>query len=83
MNFTALYNLLDFPAGVVPITKVNESDIKKLQNYQGHYGDQWDKEIKEVKYVVQCKDNCLNVLPQFFSLWTREIPFLYLYDIVS
>ncbi|XP_066986117.1 fatty acid amide hydrolase 1-like [Macrobrachium rosenbergii] len=30
---TCLYNLLDFPAGVVPVTRENEEDQVKLQHY--------------------------------------------------
>ena len=31
--YTMLYNVLDFPAGIVPVTKENESDQSQLQDY--------------------------------------------------
>ncbi|CAI4227918.1 unnamed protein product [Auanema sp. JU1783] len=33
-NYTALYNLLDFAAGTVPVTTVTEEDERELQNYR-------------------------------------------------
>lgn len=48
MSYTALYNLVNCPAGVVPVTKVTQSDIDKLHDYKGHYGDPWDANIKKV-----------------------------------
>ena len=59
MNYTALYNLLDFPAGVVPVTKVKEEDIEKLKNYRGYYGDPWDKQVKEVSLLLKLVLNLL------------------------
>nr|XP_026691817.1 fatty-acid amide hydrolase 1-like [Ciona intestinalis] len=47
-SHTALYNMLNYPAGVVPVTKVNQKDIEDLENYKGHYQDEWDQHIKEV-----------------------------------
>ena len=49
MSYTGLYNILKYPAGVVPVTKVNKKDQMGLENYVGHYDDRWDKHIKEVK----------------------------------
>lgn len=43
-----LYNVLNFPAGVVPVTTVTEDDEEELQQYQGQYGDPWDKTLKKV-----------------------------------
>ena len=31
--YTMLYNVLDFPVGIVPVTKENESDQSQLQDY--------------------------------------------------
>nr|CDJ82041.1 Amidase domain containing protein [Haemonchus contortus] len=51
VNYTALFNLLDFGAGVVNVTKVNESDEQKLQdNYPTT--DSWYRTAKEA-----CKDS--------------------------
>uniref|UniRef100_H2Z8W1 Amidase domain-containing protein n=1 Tax=Ciona savignyi TaxID=51511 RepID=H2Z8W1_CIOSA len=47
-SYTGLYNLLNFPAGVVPVTKVTQKDIDALNHFTGHYGDAWDKHNKEV-----------------------------------
>ncbi|XP_067423896.1 vitamin D3 hydroxylase-associated protein-like isoform X2 [Emydura macquarii macquarii] len=38
-SYTILYNYLDFPAGVVPVTTVTEEDEEELKNHRGHYND--------------------------------------------
>ncbi|XP_078527818.1 vitamin D3 hydroxylase-associated protein-like [Lissotriton helveticus] len=43
VSYTILYNLLDFPAGVVPATLVTTKDEEELKHYKGHYQDPWDK----------------------------------------
>ncbi|KAL8178742.1 UNVERIFIED_CONTAM: hypothetical protein K2H54_056031 [Gekko kuhli] len=48
VSSTMLYNVLNFPAGVVPVTTVTEDDEEELQQYQGQYGDPWDKKLKKV-----------------------------------
>ncbi|XP_060087752.1 vitamin D3 hydroxylase-associated protein-like isoform X2 [Heteronotia binoei] len=60
-TYTHLYNVLNFPAGVVPVTTVSEADEKELRHYKGHYGDLWDKRLKEavqdavgLPVAVQC-----------------------------
>lgn len=59
--FTMLYNVLNFPAGVLPVTTVTPEDEEELKNYKGYFDDPWDKElIKGVEggvglpVVVQC-----------------------------
>ncbi|XP_051788760.1 fatty-acid amide hydrolase 1 [Erpetoichthys calabaricus] len=47
VSYTALYNLLDFPAGVVPVGRVTEKDEMELKNYKGFYEDIWDKLFKK------------------------------------
>ncbi|ETN68935.1 Amidase [Necator americanus] len=42
--YTALFNVLDYAAGVIPFTKVNESDEEELASYPEN--DPWDKLIK-------------------------------------
>ncbi|XP_025909483.1 fatty-acid amide hydrolase 1-like [Nothoprocta perdicaria] len=42
-SYTILYNCLDFPAGVVPVTTVTDEDEDEMENYKGHYGDHWDR----------------------------------------
>ncbi|XP_067324004.1 fatty-acid amide hydrolase 1-like isoform X2 [Anolis sagrei] len=41
--YTMLYNYLDFPAGVVPVTTVTKEDEEELKNFRGYYNDMWDK----------------------------------------
>ncbi|XP_065265678.1 vitamin D3 hydroxylase-associated protein-like [Emys orbicularis] len=60
-SYTNLYNVLNFPAGVVPVTAVTEADEEELKNYKGHYGDPWDKRLREavegavgLPVAVQC-----------------------------
>ena len=53
MSYTVLYSLLKYPAGVVPITKVNAEDQQFLEHYVGHYDDHWDQQIKQVK-ILHC-----------------------------
>lgn len=51
-SYTNLYNVLNFPAGVVPVTTVTQADEEELKQYEGHYGDPWDKRLKEVCMVA-------------------------------
>ncbi|XP_029473766.1 fatty-acid amide hydrolase 1-like isoform X2 [Rhinatrema bivittatum] len=60
-SYTILYNLLDFPAGVVPVTKVTEEDERKLKLREGYYMDLWDKNFTKameggvgLPVAVQC-----------------------------
>uniref|UniRef100_A0A8C8RD39 Fatty-acid amide hydrolase 1 n=1 Tax=Pelusios castaneus TaxID=367368 RepID=A0A8C8RD39_9SAUR len=57
--YNILYNILDFPAGVVPVTTVSEEDEELLKNYRGYYNDMGDKTFGKVSRVglpvaVQC-----------------------------
>ncbi|XP_015277431.1 PREDICTED: vitamin D3 hydroxylase-associated protein-like [Gekko japonicus] len=61
VSSTMLYNVLNFPAGVVPVTTVTEDDEEELQQYQGQCGDPWDKKLKKavegtvgLPVAVQC-----------------------------
>jgi len=49
MSYTILYNLLNCPAGVVPVTTVTQDDVDGFRDYKGHYGDSWDANVKEVR----------------------------------
>ncbi|XP_062995453.1 vitamin D3 hydroxylase-associated protein-like [Elgaria multicarinata webbii] len=60
-SYTNLYNVLNFPAGIVPVTTVTQADEEELKHYRGHYGDPWDKRLKEavkdavgLPVAVQC-----------------------------
>lgn len=48
LSYTALYNVLNFPAGVVPVTEVTAEDEDQLKHYRGYFGDGWDKTFVEV-----------------------------------
>ncbi|XP_051802956.1 vitamin D3 hydroxylase-associated protein-like isoform X3 [Acanthochromis polyacanthus] len=61
LSYTWLYNLLNFPAGVVPVTTVTKEDEEELKHYQGIYQDEYDKFFKEavtgaegLPVAVQC-----------------------------
>ncbi|NXY46928.1 FAAH1 hydrolase, partial [Ceuthmochares aereus] len=61
VSYTMLYNALDFPAGVVPVTMVTEEDEEELKSYQGYFRDWWDRTlVKAVRdsvglpVAVQC-----------------------------
>ena len=47
-----MYNVLDCPAGIVPITKVTQDDIDSLESYKGHYGDSFDKQVQNVSLFM-------------------------------
>lgn len=49
ISYTALYNLLNFPAGVVPVSTVTSGDEEELKHYKGIHGDPLDRLFKEVK----------------------------------
>ncbi|KFP91812.1 Vitamin D3 hydroxylase-associated protein, partial [Apaloderma vittatum] len=60
-SYTNLYNVLNFPAGVVPVSTVTRADEEELKRYRGYYRDPWDKRLKEavegavgLPVAVQC-----------------------------
>ncbi|XP_030584230.1 vitamin D3 hydroxylase-associated protein-like [Archocentrus centrarchus] len=61
LGYTMLYNLLNFPAGVVTVSTVTAEDEEELKHYKGYYQDKWDKLFKEavsggegLPVAVQC-----------------------------
>uniref|UniRef100_A0A7N8XZL8 Fatty-acid amide hydrolase 1 n=1 Tax=Mastacembelus armatus TaxID=205130 RepID=A0A7N8XZL8_9TELE len=61
LTCTMIYNLLTFPAGVVPVTTVTAEDEQELQHYTGIYQDRWDRLFKQavsqsegLPVAVQC-----------------------------
>uniref|UniRef100_A0A4W6DHG6 Fatty acid amide hydrolase n=1 Tax=Lates calcarifer TaxID=8187 RepID=A0A4W6DHG6_LATCA len=61
LSYTILYNLLNFPAGVVPVSTVTAVDEEELKHYKGIYRDHWDKLFKQavsggegLPVAVQC-----------------------------
>uniref|UniRef100_A0A8C3WEP1 Amidase domain-containing protein n=1 Tax=Catagonus wagneri TaxID=51154 RepID=A0A8C3WEP1_9CETA len=60
-SYMALFNILNFPAGVVPVTTVTPQDEEELAFYRGYYGDISDKNFQEavrgsvgLPVAVQC-----------------------------
>ncbi|NXQ11930.1 FAAH1 hydrolase, partial [Peucedramus taeniatus] len=58
---TMLYNVLNFPAGVVPVSTVTEADEEELKLYKGCCDDPWDRALKQavsgavgLPVAVQC-----------------------------
>ncbi|XP_012631526.2 fatty-acid amide hydrolase 1-like [Microcebus murinus] len=56
-----LYNILDFPVGVLPVTTVTSQDEEELAFYKGYYGDNSDRNFQEavresvgLPVAVQC-----------------------------
>ncbi|XP_078527804.1 vitamin D3 hydroxylase-associated protein-like [Lissotriton helveticus] len=45
--YTALFNILNFPSGVVPVGTVKEDDERQLKNYTSGYNDSWDKILRK------------------------------------
>lgn len=60
-SYTILYNYLDFPAGVVPVTSVTEEDEEELKSFRGHFNDMWDKVFAKVCHHVVFGSNCFVV----------------------
>uniref|UniRef100_A0A3B5LVA6 Amidase domain-containing protein n=1 Tax=Xiphophorus couchianus TaxID=32473 RepID=A0A3B5LVA6_9TELE len=42
-SLTMIYNLLNFPAGAVPVSTVTAQDEEDLKHFKGLYQDTWDK----------------------------------------
>ncbi|XP_077463933.1 fatty-acid amide hydrolase 1 [Stigmatopora argus] len=61
LAYTAIYNLLNFPAGVVPVSMVTPEDEEELCHYGGVSKDRWDRLFKQalsggrgLPMAVQC-----------------------------
>ncbi|NXG61592.1 FAAH1 hydrolase, partial [Hemiprocne comata] len=61
VSYTMLYNTLDFPVGVVPVTTVTDKDEEELKDYQGYFRDWWDRTLAKAFHgsvglpvAVQC-----------------------------
>ncbi|CAF95839.1 unnamed protein product, partial [Tetraodon nigroviridis] len=60
-SMTMIYNLLNFPAGVVPVSMVTAEDEEELRQYEGNFQDGFDKLYKKavsggqgLPVAVQC-----------------------------
>ncbi|XP_062437580.1 fatty-acid amide hydrolase 1-like [Rhea pennata] len=61
LSSTMLYNILNFPAGVVPVTTVTEADEEQLHLYSGYLDEPWHKKLRKtvegavgLPVAVQC-----------------------------
>ncbi|NXO92272.1 FAAH1 hydrolase, partial [Certhia brachydactyla] len=61
ISSTMLYNVLNFPAGVVPVSTVTKADEEELKFYKGCCDDPWDRTLKQavsgavgMPVAVQC-----------------------------
>ncbi|XP_037005369.2 fatty-acid amide hydrolase 1 [Artibeus jamaicensis] len=85
VSYTILYNCLDFPAGVVPVTTVTVEDEAQMEHYQGYFGDIWDKALRKamkksvgLPVAVQCvalpwqEELCLRFMREVERLMTPE-----------
>ncbi|KAJ7398124.1 Vitamin D3 hydroxylase-associated protein [Pitangus sulphuratus] len=79
-SYTNLYNVLNFPARVVPVSTVTRANEEELKHYQGHYRDPWDKRLKEavegavgLPVAVQCV-----ALP-----WQQELCFRFMKEVAQ
>ena len=48
--YSTMYNLLNYPAGVVPVTKVTEQDIQEMADYPQK--TKFEKNIKKVMILL-------------------------------
>ncbi|NWR28481.1 FAAH1 hydrolase, partial [Tachuris rubrigastra] len=84
ISSTMLYNVLNFPAGVVPVSTVTEADEEELKRYQGCCDDPWDRKLKQavsgavgMPVAVQCvalpwqEELCLRFMKEVETL-SRE-----------
>ncbi|GAA6086240.1 vitamin D3 hydroxylase-associated protein-like [Tachysurus ichikawai] len=85
LTYTALYNVLNFPVGVVPVTEVTDEDEEQLKHYTGNYGDVWDMTfIKAIQggvglpVAVQCvarpwqEELCLRLMREVEKLCAKN-----------
>ncbi|XP_008107758.1 fatty-acid amide hydrolase 1 [Anolis carolinensis] len=83
--YTMLYNYLDFPAGVVPVTTVTKEDEEELKNFRGYYNDIWDKIFAKaveggvgLPVTVQCvalpwqEELCLRFMKEIETLTSEK-----------
>ncbi|XP_040264432.1 vitamin D3 hydroxylase-associated protein-like isoform X1 [Bufo bufo] len=76
-GFTMLFNVLNLPVGVLPVTRVTAEDEAELKHYKGYYNDPWDKEVIKameggvgLPVAVQCvalqwqEEQCLRLMKE-------------------
>uniref|UniRef100_A0A8D2P2I3 Fatty-acid amide hydrolase 1 n=1 Tax=Zosterops lateralis melanops TaxID=1220523 RepID=A0A8D2P2I3_ZOSLA len=88
VSYTMLYNALDFPAGVVPVTLVTDEDEEQLKGYKGYYRDWWDRTLAKafrgsvgMPVAVQCvalpwqEELCLRFMKEVETLSLKKNSF--------
>ncbi|NWR62750.1 FAAH1 hydrolase, partial [Bucorvus abyssinicus] len=81
ISSTMLYNVLNFPAGVVPVSTVTEADEEELKLHRGFCDDPWDWTLKQavagavgLPVAVQCvalpwrEELCLRLMKEVETL---------------
>ncbi|KAJ7398123.1 Fatty-acid amide hydrolase 1 [Pitangus sulphuratus] len=89
VSYTMLYNALDFPAGVVPVTTVTDEDEDELKDYKGYYRDWWDRTLAKafggnvgMPVAVQCvalpwqEELCLRFMKEVETLALKKNSFV-------
>ncbi|XP_030906656.2 fatty-acid amide hydrolase 1 isoform X3 [Melopsittacus undulatus] len=89
VSYTMLYNALDFPAGVVPVTMVTDEDEEELKDYQGYFRDWWDRTMAKafrgsvgLPVSVQCvalpwqEELCLRFMKEVETLALKNNSFI-------
>ncbi|XP_075615609.1 fatty-acid amide hydrolase 1 isoform X2 [Balearica regulorum gibbericeps] len=85
VSYTMLYNALDFPAGVVPVTMVTDEDEEELKSYKGYFQDWWDRTLAKAFHgsvglpvAVQCvalpwqEELCLRFMKEVETLILKK-----------
>uniref|UniRef100_A0A8C9EH26 Fatty-acid amide hydrolase 1 n=1 Tax=Pavo cristatus TaxID=9049 RepID=A0A8C9EH26_PAVCR len=85
VSYTMLYNSLDFPVGVVPVTLATDEDEKELKSYQGYFQDWWDRTLatafssaEGMPVAVQCvalpwqEELCLRFMKEVETLVMKK-----------
>ncbi|XP_063795592.1 vitamin D3 hydroxylase-associated protein-like isoform X2 [Pseudophryne corroboree] len=85
LSCTMLYNLLNYPAGVIPVGSVTAEDEEELKHYRGYSNDPWDKLYKKavegglgLPLSVQCvalphqDELCLRLMKEIETLSNRH-----------
>lgn len=77
LSYTVLYNLLNFPAGVVPVSTVTTDDEAQLDNYKGNFGDPWDKFFVKVSFSRHSGDGLPNAKPNKATLTALNLTMIF------
>ncbi|KAM8930863.1 fatty-acid amide hydrolase 1-like [Pelodytes ibericus] len=84
-SYTLLFNVLQFPAGVVTVSSVTQADEADMKDYKGYYNDPCDKLFKKaveggvgLPLAVQCvalpyqEELCLRFMKEVETLHTQH-----------